>query len=131
MDMRERTFKRSMLRSSFQSLFWSVLLNRKRKNGLTITELASTLGVDKSYVSRSFGSPPNWQIDKIADFADALGVEISIVARDMKTGELFTPTGVVNFASAVTEIHSTENVASCKSSDHVITDSINISLSAA
>src|SRR5690606_435536 len=96
---RERAFKRSMLRSAFQSLFWGVILQRKKRSGLTLTDLADEIGVDKSYVSRSFSSPPNWQIDKIADFADALGVELNLVARDLKTGELFTPTGKVQFAT--------------------------------
>lgn len=82
-----------MLRAKFQSLFWAVFLEKKKKSGLKLTELADTLGVNKSYVSRSFSKPPNWQIDKIADFADALDLDLEICAVDKVSGEVFTPQG--------------------------------------
>jgi hypothetical protein len=66
-------------------------------------DLSYELGVDKSYISRSFSTPPNWQIDKISDFADALGVEIDLVARDLRSGEIFTPTGKLKFSETKTE----------------------------
>lgn len=93
-----RNYDRLMLRSAFQSLFWSVILDKKRKSGLTLTKVAESLGVDKAYVSRSFSSPPNWQVDKISDMAEALGVELELFARDTITGELFSPTGKVSFS---------------------------------
>src|SRR3954454_16538055 len=85
-----------MLRSSFQSLFWNVLLARKQQSKFTLSSLADRLGINKSYLSRSFSNPPNWQIDKISDMADALDVELIIQARDKATGALYTPSGIVN-----------------------------------
>lgn len=90
-----RLFNRQMLRSAFQSLFWHVLLVRKRESGFSFKALAERLGNNKSYVSRSFGSPPNWQIDKLSDMADALGVELILQARDIKNGQIYTPSGSI------------------------------------
>lgn len=90
---RNRTFRRSMLRARFQSLFWAVFLEKKKKNKFSLTDLADAIDIHKSYVSRSFTNPPNWQIDKISDFADALGLDLEICAVDRVTGEVFTPQG--------------------------------------
>jgi DNA-binding phage protein len=90
-----RTYDRVMLRSAFQSLFWNVLLTRKRQTKFTFKALADKLGINKSYVSRSFSSPPNWQIDKVSDMADALGVDLIIEARDRKNPNIvYTPSGI-------------------------------------
>lgn len=89
-----REYDRHMLRSAFQSLFWSVLLERKKVEQFTLKKLADRLGINKSYISRSFSSPPNWQIDKISDMADALGVEIIIEARDRLLGCIYSPQGI-------------------------------------
>jgi len=99
-DRYERDYRRQMDRSAFQSLFWNVLLARKKEKGLTLKGLADKLGINKSYISRSFSSPPNWQIDKISDMADALGVDIVFEARDRRSGRLYTPFG--SSISAVT-----------------------------
>jgi hypothetical protein len=85
-----------MLRARFQSLFWAVFLDKKKKNKFSLTDLADMIGIHKSYVSRSFTNPPNWQIDKISDFADALGLDLEICAVDRETGEVFTPQGKKN-----------------------------------
>lgn len=90
---RNRTFRRSILRARFQSLFWAVFLDKKKKSNFSLTDLADAIGIHKSYVSRSFTNPPNWQIDKISDFADALGLDLEICAIDRTTGEVFTPQG--------------------------------------
>jgi len=92
-DTYEREYRRQMTRASFQSLFWHVLLTRKREAGLTLKLLADKLGINKSYISRSFSSPPNWQVDKLSDMADALDVDLYIEARDRKTGRVYTPHG--------------------------------------
>jgi hypothetical protein len=97
-----RVYRRLMLRSAFQSLFWSVIVDRKKSKRLTMSALADQLGVNKSYISRSFSSPPNWQIDKIADMSVALGVELEPMARDLNTGAIYTPTGKLEFAEAKT-----------------------------
>jgi DNA-binding phage protein len=86
-------FRRGMVRHAFHSLFWAVLNERKRTSGLKITDLAEKLGVNKSFVSRSFSNPPNWRIDTLADFSDALDVDLVIEARDRNTGQVFTPSG--------------------------------------
>ena len=88
-----RLFKRMLQRSAFQSLFWVVLLARKRDEKLSRKGLADRLGVHKSFVSRAFSRPPNWQSDKISDLADALNVDLVIQARDRKTGMIYTPAG--------------------------------------
>jgi transcriptional regulator with XRE-family HTH domain len=77
-----RSFDRQMLRSAFQSLFWSVFSDRKRNGKMTQQQFADALGVDKSAVSRSFSIPQNWTIDKLADMAGVLGVELVVEARD-------------------------------------------------
>ena len=99
-DSSSMKFNRLMLRSAFQSLFWAVIVDRKRKTGLTLTTLADKIGVDKSYISRSFSSPPNWQIDKISDMADALGIELELRATDISSGEIFSSTGKLKFAES-------------------------------
>lgn len=89
-----RAFDRQMLRAKFQSLFWNVVSARKKNGKYTLQQLADTLGVNKSAVSRGFSEPQNWTIDKLSDMAAALGVEIVIEARD-KTGDvIYTPMGV-------------------------------------
>lgn len=88
-----RLYDRMMLRSALQSLFWVVLLARKREEKLTKKGLADKLGIHKSFVSRAFSRPPNWQIDKLADMSDALDVDLVIEARDRKTGVIYTPAG--------------------------------------
>ncbi len=94
LDTYTRDYRRQMTRAAFQSLFWSVLLKRKQDSGLTLKGLADKLGIHKSYMTRSFSSPPNWQIDKLSDLADALEVELVVEARDQKTGRTFTAFGI-------------------------------------
>lgn len=102
-----RTYHRLMLRSAFQSLFWNVLLTRKRQTKFTLKALADALGINKSYVSRSFATPPNWQLDKISDMSNALGVDLIVEARDRKTGVIYTPNGI---RQTTTTSSSSENV---------------------
>jgi transcriptional regulator with XRE-family HTH domain len=98
-----RSFDRQMLRSAFQSLFWSVFSDRKRKGKMTQQQFADALGVDKSAVSRSFSIPQNWTIDKLADMARVLGVELVVEARDVAaSGVVFTANGVREVVPAVT-----------------------------
>jgi transcriptional regulator with XRE-family HTH domain len=94
MTDQNRLFRRISLRSEFQSLFWNIILMRKRQSGFTLKALADALGINKSYVSRSFSSPPNWQIDKMHDMADVLGVDLIVEARDRATGVVFTASGI-------------------------------------
>jgi transcriptional regulator with XRE-family HTH domain len=95
MNNEQQTFGRISLRSEFQSLFWNVLLARKRQGKFTLKALADKLGINKSYVSRSFSSPPNWQIDKIYDMADALEVDLIVEARDRKNARvIYTASGI-------------------------------------
>lgn len=101
-DTYDREYRRGMTRSMFQSLFWHVLTVRKKEIGLTLNGLAERLGINKSYVSRSFSSPPNWQIDKLSDMAEALDVDLVIEARDRKTGRIFTAHGDEQFGKTTT-----------------------------
>ncbi len=102
LDTYTRDYRRQMTRAAFQSLFWNVLQKRKQDAGLTLKGLADKLGIHKSYMTRSFSSPPNWQIDKLSDLADALEVELVIEARDQKTGRIFTAFGVQNSPMTMT-----------------------------
>src|SRR4051812_39081850 len=87
-------FDRDMLRSSFVSIFWSVISERRKKGKFTLQSLADRLRIDKSCVSRWFSDdPPNWQSDTIADVARVLNVELIITARDRSTGQVFTSAG--------------------------------------
>ena len=102
-----RAYNRHMLRSAFQSLFWHVLKTRKRETGFTLKALADKLGIHKSYVSRSFSEPPNWQIDKISDMAEALGIDIIVAAKDRITGKIYLPSGDLSMSVAAS-VMSTE-----------------------
>ena len=94
----QREFRSHMLRSSIVSAFWCVISTR-RESGLKLVDVAEKLGINKSAISRWFsGSTPNWSLSTISDLANALDVEVEIVLRDRKTGEVFTPTGKVSFA---------------------------------
>jgi hypothetical protein len=97
----DREFARISLRSEFQSLFWNIFSVRKRQTGFTFKALADALGINKSYVSRSFSSPPNWQIDKLSDMAEALGVELIVEARDKNGQVIYSASGIRPAAAPV------------------------------
>jgi transcriptional regulator with XRE-family HTH domain len=91
---RLREYDRELLRSTFVSLFWGVISERRRRTKFTLQSLADKLGTDKSAVSRWFsGNLPNWTVDKIADIAGVLDLELKIEAADRTTGVMFTPAG--------------------------------------
>jgi transcriptional regulator with XRE-family HTH domain len=92
---RLREYDRKMLRSTFVSLFWGVISERRRRSKFTLQSLADKLGTDKSAVSRWFsGELPNWTVDKIADVAGVLDLELRIEATD-KSGSVFTASGAI------------------------------------
>lgn len=93
---RERAYDRQMLRAAFQGVFLSVLQTRKKQSGYQLQDLATATSNFKSTISRWFSPDlPNWQIDTIADLADALEVDVIFQARDRATGEIHTPQGVI------------------------------------
>lgn len=83
-----------MLRSAFVSLFWGIIMERKKRGSFTLQALAKALSTNKGEVSRWFNGDPNWTINTIANVADALDVELRIQAIDRKSGEVFTPSGL-------------------------------------
>lgn len=85
-------YDRHMLRSTFVSLFWAVISERRSK-GYKLKDLAQALGRDKSTVSRWFRDRPNWRLDTIADVAGALDLQLRIDAVDRSTGVIYTATG--------------------------------------
>ncbi|MAW80111.1 MAG: hypothetical protein CMI63_07715 [Parvularcula sp.] len=93
-NKRLRNYDRGMLRSMFVSLFASIVQNRKKSEGLTFSKLADALEINKSAVSRWFSKAPNWRLNTISDLANVLDVEITIEARDRKTGVIYTPYGI-------------------------------------
>lgn len=105
----ERKYQRLSLRSLFSSLFWGVIMARKKREGFMLQSLADATGRNKSQVSRWFSSNPNWTLDTIADVAQALDLELLIEARERSTGMIYTPSGLAqkpnNFKS-VTDVSS-------------------------
>lgn len=97
-DKQMRDYNRQMLRGAFRSLFWVMFSERKRNEKFTLQAFADKLGIGKSSLSRGFNEPQNWTIDKMADMAHVLGVELVIEARNVKSGAVYTPTGVGNYA---------------------------------
>jgi transcriptional regulator with XRE-family HTH domain len=92
---RLREYDRMMLRSSFVTVFWAAIQERRKAGKFTLQGLAKALGTNKSAVSRWFsGQSPNWQVDTISDIADALNLELRIEAIDRTTGAKITPTSV-------------------------------------
>lgn len=85
-----------MLRSAFVSLFWGVIVERKKRpDGYTLQQLADALGTNKAEVSRWFNGEPNWTINTIAGIANALNLDLEIRAVERGTGRVFTPAGLV------------------------------------
>ena len=96
-EERAKNFRRGMLRSAFVSLFWVVIASKREREKYKLQSLADALGIDKSVTSKWFISEPNWQIDTIADIADALDVELQIQATERSTGIVYSPYGPLNF----------------------------------
>ena len=88
------SYERGMLRSAFVSLFWGIIMERKKRGGFTLLALAKILGANKGEVSRWFNGDPNWTINTIANLASALNVDLKITAVDRDTGAVFTPAGI-------------------------------------
>lgn len=83
-----RVYDRQMLRSAFLTLFASIVEKRRATKRFTLQQMADSLGIHKSAVSRWFASPPNWTIDSLADIADALEVDLIVHARDRTDGSV-------------------------------------------
>lgn len=97
-------YDRGMVRSAFVSLFWSIVCHKKERHGFTLKTLADKIGINKSSPSRWFsGGRPNWSLNTISDIANALDVDLSIEARDRKTGMVFTPVGIKSDRTPTTE----------------------------
>jgi transcriptional regulator with XRE-family HTH domain len=100
------SYERGMLRSALVSLFWSVIMERKKRpGGFTLQSLAKAIGSTKHEVSRWFNGDPNWTLNTIANLAHALDLDLTIQARERSTGIIYTPAGVQ--ASATLETYST------------------------
>lgn len=115
-DKQMRDHNRQMLRGAFRSLFWVMFSERKRTEKFTLQAFAGKLGIGKSSLSRGFNEPQNWTIDKMADMARVLGVELVIEARNVETGAIYTPTGVGNYAktgASKIDITGNLNINSC------------------
>lgn len=95
-----REYHRSMYRSQLMSLFWSIIMDRK-KTGFTLQRLADALRVNKGQVSRWFNGLPNWEANTVSDIAGALNVDIQITARDRATGRTYSATGAPASVSTI------------------------------
>ena len=89
-------YDRDMFRSTFVSMFWTAIAERRKRGKFTLQSLAEKLGIDKSAVSRWFSGdePPNWTVDTIADVAGALDLELKVEAKERATGRVITAVGV-------------------------------------
>jgi transcriptional regulator with XRE-family HTH domain len=93
---RLREYDRLMLRSSFVSLFWAAITERRRHARFTLQSLATAIGVGKSLVSRWFSNEqPNWELNTISDIAGALDLDIRVQAVHRATGMVFAPNGII------------------------------------
>lgn len=90
---KERALSRELLRSSFASVFWSAFKAKQKRSGYRLLDLAKDTANDKATVSRWFSSLPNWQIDTIADIADALDVDLIIEARERSSATVHSTRG--------------------------------------
>ena len=97
-DQALRDYHRNMHRSQLVSLFWSIIVDRK-KLGFKLQDLANKLHVDKGQVSRWFSGLPNWEANTVSDVAGALDVDIQVMARDRKTGKIYSASGAPVSAS--------------------------------
>ena len=70
----KRLYDRLMLRSAVQSLFAFIQLSRKQRPAWRYPA-------------------PNWSLDRLADMAEAHGVDLIVEARDRVTDEIYTPSG--------------------------------------
>lgn len=99
----QMAYSRAMLRSSFVSLFWGIISERKKEGGFTFQEFAKKVGSTKHEVSRWFNGDPNWTLNTVASIAHALDVELRIEAVD-RSNRVFKPSGLsVSSRSATTE----------------------------
>jgi hypothetical protein len=89
-----KAYDRGMLRSAFVSLFWGVIMERRKRGAFTLLSLAKKLGTNKGEVSRWFSTDPNWTINTISNIANALNLDIQIRAIDRSTGVVYTPSGI-------------------------------------
>lgn len=93
-----REFSQQMLRAMVQSVFVSVFNEAKRTSKLSQSGLAKRLGINRSVISRNLSDPPNWTVDKISDMAEALNVDIEIIARNRVSGQCHTARGVIHIS---------------------------------
>jgi transcriptional regulator with XRE-family HTH domain len=110
-EERLREYDREMLRSTFVSIFWAAITERRKTGKFTLQSIADKLGIDKSAVSRWFsGDSPNWETDTIADIAGVLDLELDVTAVERSNPAVtITATGpIYSQASAQT---STSNTA--------------------
>jgi len=88
-----RDYNREMFRSSVVTAFYAALQSKKHRAGYKAQQLADTLGIHKSSVSRWFsGDLPNWELNTVSDIATALNIDLHFSACDRDSGEVFENT---------------------------------------
>jgi transcriptional regulator with XRE-family HTH domain len=92
-----------MLRSSFVGLFWSIFSERKKREGMNLSELAKRVGSTKAEMSRWFNGDPNWTLNTVANLANALDVELKIQAVERATGRVFTQSGLQENTTSIVQ----------------------------
>lgn len=100
-----RAYRRGMLRANFVSLFWAVIQERRRRQRApyTLQAIGEALGLGKPQVSRWFSGDPNWTVNTISDIADALDLDLDVVAVDRETGAKFTASGLASASPTASE----------------------------
>lgn len=90
---RLQTYDRALFSESVMSLFWGVIRERKKSSKFTMQSVADGAGMDKGKVSRDFSGTPNLTFNTAVDYANALGVDLEVRARDRQTGTIYTSRG--------------------------------------
>lgn len=91
----EKKYKRLCLHSQIRSLLWGVFKTKNDRNGYTLKQLANDAGYTDITSQEYFVNNLQLTIDEIADFAEALNVELRIEAHERSTDEIFTPSGQI------------------------------------
>ncbi len=64
--------------------FYHLVLTYMEQNKISRAELATRLGKSRSSITQLFNKTPNISVKRMAEIADAIGLEISITSKQMR-----------------------------------------------
>ena len=65
--------------------FYNFILFHMEENKISKSDLAKKLGKSRSAISQMFNKTPNITVRKMVEIADSVGLDISIMPRELKT----------------------------------------------